>query len=218
MVSKIDSPKPLPGRPAAKARPPAKPAEPAVCGRDGLVLSKGAAGPAEGQPPVGQAWKVEGGKIHASTTMKLDAEPERVMAMIEGDWSAWWPRSAVERAPSEGGLPEPVAHEKRFRFREAAGAKATAYLVRQFEPKAEPAGGGALMMVVPVTLAGPVAGDARFEIREARDGKTLLTSRWDGVTPAGGAQAPEPAALAKGHLDREQAAFANLEAVIKRNP
>lgn len=201
---------------AALAKPAEKPSEkPAIAG-DGLTLSK----PAEG-PTLGTSYKIEGGKIYASDTVKIDADPERVMAALEGDWSKWWPSGAVEGVPCDAALPKPEENEKRFLFRELAakGAPKAGYVVQQFMATAEQAGGGALMMVVPTKLSGDLKGDARYEIRVLPDGKTLLTSKWDGVKPAGlKGVGPLTEGTAKAHLALEERALKNLETWLKANP
>lgn len=217
MVAPIDSPKIVTGGPGAKiAAPPAKPCgEPKLAG-DGLSLSK----PGEG-PVIGQTSKIEGGKIHTSDTVKLDAEPERVMAALEGDWSAWWPNGKVEDVPAGVALPRPEENERRFLFRElgAKGQKGSAYVVRQLMPTAEQAGGGALMMVIPTKLAGELTGDGRFEIRVTPDGKTLLTAKWDGVKQAKPSRFGAGAeGVAKAHLAHEKQALEHLGVWLKAHP
>lgn len=219
MVTRVDSPKIPSTAPGPKAATPGgKAGEQTEIARDGLTLSK----PSE-TPTLGTAYKIEGGKIYTTDTVKLDADPERVMAAIEGDWSKWWPRSAVAPVPCDVALPRPEENESRFLFRPLAsrGAPPSAYVVRQFTPTAEPAGGGggALMMVVPTKLAGDLTGDGRFEIRATPDGKTLLTAKWDGVKPTGfKAWGPMPEALTKAHLALEAQALENLGAWLQKNP
>lgn len=217
MVTPIDSPKIVTGAPGPKlAGAPAKPDAQPRLASDGLTLSK----PGEGQA-IGQAAKVEGGKIYTSDTVKLDADPERVLAALEGDWSRWWPNGAVEDVPGDVALPRPEENEKRFLFREQGSRRAagSAYVVRQLMATAEQVGGGALMMVIPTKLAGTLQGDGRFEIRVTPDGKTLLTAKWDGVKPAhlkrwgAGAEG-----VAREHLAHEKQAFESLGAWLKANP
>lgn len=217
MVARIDTPKVPSGAPAPKgpAAPGAKPTECPKLEGDGLTLGKPA-----GQPTIGQTLEVRGGKIYASDTVKLDAEPERVMAAIEGDWSKWWPSGKVSEVPEGADLPKPEENERRFQFQPGQGKDAPkAYVVRQLMPTAEQAGSG-FMMVVPTKLSGGVTGEGRFEIRVTPDGKTLLTATWDGVKPeglprfgGGGAEG-----VGRKHQALEKQALEHLGKYLKDNP
>ena len=203
MVQRIDSPKaPVAGPGPKTAAPPApKPAEqPMVC-KDGVTLSR----PAEG-PVLGASLQVEGGKIRSATTVKIDADPEQVMAAIEGDWSKWWPKGEVGPVPAGTSLPKPAENESRFLFK-PGGERGAAYVVRQGMPVAEQAGRGQLMMVVPTKLSGDAVGEGRFEIRITPDNKTLLTAKWDGVAAP---KVKDAEAFAKAHQALEKAALENL--------
>jgi hypothetical protein len=215
MVSRIDSPRAVVPAPAL-AKPvaaPAAPAAPQMAG-DALTLSKPAADPA-----IGQTRRIENGKIYASTTVKIDADPEFVLAALQDDWSKWWPNAQVGPLPKGAGLPAPGPNERQFEFSPlaSAGVAPMRYNVRQLEAKAESAGpNGQLMMVIPAKLSGAMKGEARFELRQTADGKTLLTSRWDGVAPAGLAgKGPGPDLAARAHLKLEANAFQALEAMVK---
>lgn len=217
MVGRIDSPKIPAGGPGPKgqATPGAKPAEGPKVEGDALTLSRPA-----GQPTLGQTLEVRGGKIYASDTVKIDAEPERVMAAIEGDWSKWWPGGKVAEVPAGADLPAPEENERRFQFAPGEGKDAPkAYVVRQLMPTAEQAG-NALMMVVPTKLSGGVTGEGRFEIRVTPDGKTMLTAKWDGVKPEGlprfGGGGVEGAG--RKHQALEKQALENLGKYLSDNP
>ncbi len=218
MVAPIDnSPKIPTGVPGSRnVAPKAQPTEAPGMASDGLTLSK----PGEG-PTIGQTSKIAGGKIYTTDTVKIDADPERVMAALEGDWSKWWPNGQVAEVPCAIALPRPEENEKQFLFRELAakGQAGSAYAVRQFMPTAEQAGAGTLMMVIPTKLAGDLTGDGRFEIRATPDGKTLLTAKWDGVKPEHLKRwGPGAEGVAKAHLAQEKQALENLGAWLKANP
>lgn len=214
MVARIDTPKiQAPGAPAPKPAPPrCLPGEaPPAARRDGLTLSAGATSET---PAIGTTTRIEGGKIYTSNTVKIDADPERVMAAIEGDWSKWWPVSKVDAVPAGTNLPRPEENETRFRF-QPKGSKGNTYVVQQFMPVAEAIGPGTFMMVVPTTLSGDARGQGRYEIRVTPDNKTLLTAKWEGVAPANGRN---PQRVADEHLATERRAFEKLGTWVKDNP
>ena len=189
----------------------ARPAKPGAIAPDRVEVAT--------EPTLGQSFKIEHGKIHATNTVKIDADPERVLAALEDDWSKWWPGSKRGPAPEGAGLPKPVKHEARFQFTPLASDPRTTYVVQQFEATAEPISCGQLMMVVPHKLTGTFEGDARFEVRVTPDGKTLLTSKWNGMAPAGfAAWGPMPEMVARAHLMQETRAFEALGAWIKQHP
>lgn len=213
MVARLDSP-PTP-QAKAKAAPP-KPAAGTSSARsvlksDALVL---AAKPTAGQPLVGTSYALEKGKLTTRNTVLINAEPERVMAAIEGDWSQWFAGSAVKATTGAPGA-KLREGETRFRFEPTAG-KGEAFEIQQYAAEAAEAGKGQIMMVIPTRYVdGPVKGDGRYEVRVTSEGKTLLTSTLRNVD-AGDVKKAE--AFAKAHLARETKGLAGLGAFIEANP
>lgn len=174
--------------------------------------------PSKDPIPESAQHEVKQGKIYVRNTVVLDADPAQVLAAVRGkDWSSYWSTGRFSGVPKGVELPPAVAGEVRFGMTPIhfGPLAPPSFAVQTFEPVAEPLPGGGYKVVVPYRLTGGFSGDARLEIAVTPDGKTALTSVWDGVSPPTGIW-PVPQILAAAHVSTEVKAFKNLGAMLAR--
>ncbi len=160
--------------------------------------------------------EVRGGKIYVTNTVLLDADPGKVLAALRGkDWSSYWSTGVFSGVPAGVKLPPPVAGEVRFGMTpiHLGPIAPPAFAVQTFEPFSEALPGGGYKVVIPYKLSGGFTGDARLEIAVTPDGKTALTSKWEGVKGPSGIW-PLPQILAAAHVWTEKKAFHNLGRLV----
>jgi len=159
------------------------------------------------------------GKIYVSDTVILNADPQKVLEAVRAkDWSAYWSTGLfTAQVPKGVKLPPPVEGEVRFGMTpvHVGPVAPPPFAVQTFPPRAEALPDGGFKVIVPYKLTGGFSGDAQLEIVATSDGKTVLTSKWLGVSGPSGIT-PVPQILAAAHVWAEEKAFRNLGKLIGR--
>jgi hypothetical protein len=148
--------------------------------------------------PVEQSHHVVGSKIYCETAITVDAPMDKALAAVQGDWSVWWGHGRVtNRQPGPGGSatynlgPVVVAGEGPINVR-----------VEMAAPKVTKTPDGREKLVMDVKLSGDFTGPAHLDIERTKDGKTRISSNWEGVEPTGWKQ-HLPELIANIHLAAE---------------
>jgi len=153
----------------------------------------------------GHESEVRDGVFYSRATYKIDAPPDRVLALLQGDWDRWWTmgRRLDVRVDDRG--------VTRWKFLPVRLTAAIVWFNIEMQPPRveRNAAGQPEKIVLAMTLAGACDGPASYEIFAAPGSGTLLRGIWNGVRPRGWRQLAT-GMLGQVHVFTERRAVANL--------